>query len=406
MRSNSGWLRIVSPGSPMISPSGMVMSCNRRARCFLLLYARSCHHARQSDYIVPLLLSLHVLMESLSPRCTRYFIGVSQAYNNRISTIGLSIKQYPLAHWLCLPLSMSPLNETPTVLVSTTSYSFLHLVTPHLISNVPNIPQLLTKPNPSTRLVKPLTNRDHLLVSSKLIGATHSLLSSTLALHLILSPKWKHSDLIETPSNEGDRIVALELGYLLSGWSPPLSPHLWRRIVPMIVYCTDTLALLLTKRKLGDGKLFRRVLAHHLVVGGLMGWYLSAAARNKGKGIFFVASYVVRLNPSSSSTSTPRMKSWSKTETDFKWVDHESLNAFEVSDLVSEAIYICFEERCFGGTWTGYDDLRDGSARTVSLSSSVNNRTTQGKLTRAGCTTSSGCMDSARVSLLPRHSTL
>ena len=50
---------------------------------------------------------------------------------------------------------------------------------------------------------------------------------------------------------------------------------------------------MMMRRKLGDSALVRRVVSHHVVVGGLMGWYLFAAVRGKAKGVFFVASYMV-----------------------------------------------------------------------------------------------------------------
>ncbi|CAD6565079.1 MAG: hypothetical protein TREMPRED_000805 [Tremellales sp. Tagirdzhanova-0007] len=160
------------------------------------------------------------------------------------------------------------LAQLPTVLLSTTSYAIIQLIVPHALSHPPH--HLGSVPFPLPKPSKPLKSRDILLLSTKLIGSLHSLLSSTLALKLILSPTWAEHDLIHTTSQNGDRIVALELGYLLS----------------------DTVALMMMRRKLGDSALVRRVVSHHVVVGGLMGWYLFAAVRGKAKGVFFVASYM------------------------------------------------------------------------------------------------------------------
>ena len=60
---------------------------------------------------------------------------------------------------------------------------------------------------------------------------------------------------------------------------------------------SDTAALWLMRKPLGDARLVRRVLAHHGVVGALMGWYLYAAAGGNASGVFFVASYMVRSPP-------------------------------------------------------------------------------------------------------------
>ena len=87
---------------------------------------------------------------------------------------------------------MTAIAQLPTVLLATSTYSLLHRLVPHLLP--PSSP-------PSTR--------DRL----------HSLLSSALALRLVTLPEWTQHDLIHTPSAFGDRIVALELGYLLAGQS-------------------------------------------------------------------------------------------------------------------------------------------------------------------------------------------
>ena len=106
------------------------------------------------------------------------------------------------------PKTLIPFAELSTVLYSAGSYSALHLLLPHILNLIIN------------RTHKsPLKKEDYLHISSKSIGALHSSLSSSLAIRLIRSPTWRHQDLIETPSREGDRIVALELGYLLSGSS-------------------------------------------------------------------------------------------------------------------------------------------------------------------------------------------
>ena len=109
---------------------------------------------------------------------------------------------------------MAPLAEIPTILLTSSTYSILHLLIPTILSHIRNLPH-----HPH----KPLTKRDYALLSSKLLGGLHSLLSSTLALRLVTHRKWKEVDLIDTSSKEGDRIVALEFGYLLSGIPPHLS---------------------------------------------------------------------------------------------------------------------------------------------------------------------------------------
>lgn len=97
---------------------------------------------------------------------------------------------------------MTAIAQLPTVLLATSTYSLLHRLVPHLLP--PSSP-------PSTR--------DRLQISTKLLGALHSLLSSALALRLVTLPEWTQHDLIHTPSAFGDRIVALELGYLIAGQS-------------------------------------------------------------------------------------------------------------------------------------------------------------------------------------------
>ena len=95
---------------------------------------------------------------------------------------------------------MTFLASSPAVLTSSTIYI---------------LSQLLL--HPTLQHLIPLSPRDALLSSSKLVGGTHALLAGGLALREILDPKWLQSDLIQTKSSRGDGIVALEAGYLIGG---------------------------------------------------------------------------------------------------------------------------------------------------------------------------------------------
>ena len=114
----------------------------------------------------------------------------------------------------------------------------------------------------------------------------------------------------------------------------------------------DSLALLLSKAGLRDDKLVNRVLSHHVLVGGLMGWYLSAAARGKAKSIFFVASYMVRVTCMS-------------LYTDHMAIDHEPLNTSSSSRLVPQTIYSNTPIFDFVRSRISYDGLCCSTARTV-----------------------------------------
>jgi len=77
---------------------------------------------------------------------------------------------------------------------------------------------LLAQTALTSRLGDRLENRrDALLAASKLVGGIHALSVGCAALRILVDPKWQHNDLVQTPSHEGNRIVAWELGYLLSG---------------------------------------------------------------------------------------------------------------------------------------------------------------------------------------------
>ena len=154
------------------------------------------------------------------------------------------------------------------------------------------------------------------------------------------------------------------------------------------------MALLLVRRKLRDRALVRRVVSHHVVVGGLMGWYLFAAARNKAKGVFFVASYMVGLivpcaastcttpgsslcflhhSPSNSLPSSGPLRVLLcslQIELISTYVDHELLHPTSLPDLVSQAVYCSFVTRHLCRPFVIDGGVRGSETRLVCLASS------------------------------------
>lgn len=110
----------------------------------------------------------------------------------------------------------SLISQSPTLLLSSSTYLTAQLILPNLLSS-------------TISPTKTLTTRDHHLLSNKVIGAFHSILSGGLALYLVTLPKWTEQDLIDTKSEIGDGIVALELGYLVSGEYGLMLIHSFRR---------------------------------------------------------------------------------------------------------------------------------------------------------------------------------